>query len=167
MDAGDYISLAQLVVSLGGGAYALYLFKQSNREKSNTFTTLIYDRFYNDNEIRTLLYSLDKHKTTANLTPTLIAALPPGALPLIKTEEIKVDGQLELAADKALRFLNYIGGLAKDGALRKSDVALFRYEINLFLGPSGGEHMQNYLQHFLTLQVELKDNIDFLTTYFA
>jgi hypothetical protein len=131
------ISLIQLICTIFGGLFALFLFWQSNREKRQSFVATLYDKLYNDAEIRALLYALDKEKGL---------------------EEIKPNKALEQAADKTLRFLDFVGGLLKNGTLRPRDIASFRYEVNLVsLGP-----LQEYITHLRENGVHL-DNIDYVT----
>ena len=53
------IGLTQLGFIVIGGIYALYLLRQSNRDKRNQLVLDVLDRFYEDDEIRMILYTVD------------------------------------------------------------------------------------------------------------
>lgn len=102
----------QLIFSLIGGLYALYLFQRSIRDKRNQYVQEVLNGIYNDLEVRKVLYSVD--------TGT-------------ETDEIRFGGQLEKEADKTIRYFDYVGYLIKQGNIRRTDIEPFEYEINRIL----------------------------------
>jgi hypothetical protein len=81
----------QLIFTILGGLYALYLLRQSHKDKRNQYVIEILNRLYNDKEIRTIIYSVDSGRNV---------------------NEIRFGGQLEQQADKTIqrmfRHPNYI-----------------------------------------------------------
>lgn len=131
------IGLVQLLCTLVGGMFALYLFWQSNREKRQSFVVTLYDKLYNDPEIRSLLYALDKEQDLAEINPRK---------------------KLEQAADKTLRFLDFVGGLIKNGSLRRHDIYSFEYELQLLKHQA----LQQYQRHVMAHHVQL-NNLEYVT----
>lgn len=127
----------QLGFTVIAGLYALYLFRQSNKEKRNQFVLDILNRLYNDQEIRTIIYSVDSGQ---NLN------------------EIKYQGNLEQQADKTIQYLDYIGYLINEGSLNLNDIRPFKYEINRILNDSTVIEYINWLR---SIGVTL-DNLDSL-----
>jgi hypothetical protein len=140
MDISITVDIAQLIFTVLGGVYALVLFHKTNIEKKNIFIIAIYDRFYNDTEIRKILYVVDKEER--------------------EMEKIKYNGRLEKEADKTLRFLQYIGQLINDKQLKLSDIHLFKYEIDTILN---NFYVQKYIDHLNENGVILK-NLNVLKT---
>jgi hypothetical protein len=130
----------QLLFIVFGGLYALYLLRQSNRDKRNKFVLDIIDRFFDDNEIKTILYSVDQGRDI---------------------DEIKFGGKLEHPADKTIKYIDYLGRLLKQGDLKQKDIVTFRYEIKRILESKG---VQNYIEWLLLIGVNLDNlkNFDYL-----
>lgn len=80
----------------------------------------IYDRMYNDLEIREVIYAVDKRT---------------GLEPL----QLKIDNKtieevpLEREVDKTLRYLDFIGSLVKQRLLTVDDIQSLRFEIREIL----------------------------------
>jgi hypothetical protein len=70
------------------------------------------NRFYDDIEIRTIIYAVDSGRDSS---------------------EIKFTGKLEQQADKTIKYLDYIGYLLSEGRLKANDIKPFRYEITRLL----------------------------------
>ena len=127
----------QILFTMTAGIFALFLFKQSNKEKRNKYVADILNRFYSDNEIRTIIYSVDSGKNI---------------------KEIKFGGQLEQQADKTIQYFDYIGYLIKEGNLKPRDTRPFKYEINRVLN---NKTIQGYIDWLKTIGVTL-DNLVYL-----
>lgn len=139
------LDLAQLIFTVLGGIYALFLFKRSNQEKKNELLLSIFDKFYNDKEINKILYILDKEDN------------PKG---------IEFGGELEKEIDKTLRFLDLVGKLLRDNQINKNDLIAFKYEINCILNNSKVKDYFKWLENngivlnnIKLLQSELKNNL--------
>ena len=130
----DWIQLGFAVLA---GIYALYLFRQSNREKRNQYVSDILNRFYNDTEIRTIIYAVDSGRNV---------------------NEIKFGGQYEQQADKTIKYLDYVGHLLKEGNLKQNDIKPFRYEIGRIL--KNGT-VEKYINWLIQIGVSL-ENLDYL-----
>lgn len=128
----DWIQLGFTVL---GGLYALYLLRQSNKEKRNQFVLDILNRLYNDNEIRMIIYSVDSGQ---NL------------------DEIRYQGKLEQQVDKTIQYFDYIGYLIKEGNLKLNDIRPFKYEINRILNNT---KVIEYINWLRSIGVAL-DNLD-------
>jgi hypothetical protein len=102
----------QIILTVTGGIYALWLFRQSNKEKRNLYVAEIMNKFYDDIEIRTVIYAVDSGRDS---------------------DEIKFTGKLEQQADKTIKYLDYIGYLLEEGRLKTNDIKPFRYEITRLL----------------------------------
>ena len=81
----DWIQLGFTVLA---GLYALYLMRQSSKDKRNHYVADILNSLYNDNEMRTIIYSIDSGRNI---------------------NEIRFGGQLEQQADKLIKYFDYIG----------------------------------------------------------
>lgn len=127
------LDLAQLLFTIVGVISGVILFIKSNKEKKNIFIIGIYDRFYNDTDIRKILYYVDKD---------------------LKENKIRYNGELEMEADKTLRFLDLIGQLIRDNQLRKKDIRPFSYEIDVILNNT---EIRSYLQFMTDAGVNLKN----------
>jgi len=127
----------QLCLTILGGLYALWLFRQSNQEKRNLYVADIMNRFYDDVEIRTIVYAGDSGRDV---------------------HEIKFQGKLEQQADKTIRYLDYIGYLLKDNKLKAKDLKAFRYEMTRLLKNS---IMQRYVEWLTGIGVSL-ENLEYL-----
>jgi hypothetical protein len=137
MDFSLTLDLAQLLFTIIGVVSGITLFIQSNIEKKNTFILSIYDRFYNDVDIKKILYYVDRDE---------------------HLDKIKYLGEYEFEADKTLRFLDFIGKLVKDKQLKKNDIYSFKYEIGVILNNLEVKH---YLQSLLDEGIIL-DNLEYL-----
>lgn len=122
----------QLLFIATGGLYALYLLRQSVREKRNKMILDILDRFFGDLEIKKILYSVDQG---------------------LDTNEIKFGGKLEQQADKTIKYLDYIGRLIKQGELKRKDIGTFKYEIKRILNSSP---VQEYIIWLKNIGVSLE-----------
>jgi hypothetical protein len=115
----------QLAFTFFGGLYGLFLLNQSNKDKKAQFINDVLNRLYNDAEVRAILYSVDSGKNV---------------------KEIKYLGELEMQADKTLRYLDYIGYLVKKRHLKKGDLKPFEYEISRILN---NEEIRSYYDNWL------------------
>lgn len=131
----------QLMFTITAGLYALYLLKQSNKDKKAKFINEIYRRFYDDTEIRMVLYSIDSGKNQ---------------------NEIGFGKKMEQETDKTLHFLNYIGYLIKVKHLNKSDICSFRYEINRILSNS---EVKKYIDDWLRKIGVGLDNLEYIKDF--
>lgn len=102
----------QIGFGLIAASYALFLLRQSNREKRKQFILELYHHFYGDQEIRDVIYYVD-------------GVEPDG--------RIKYQGQLEKQADKTIHYLDLVGQFIKNKSLRPRDVMKFKYEIGRIL----------------------------------
>jgi hypothetical protein len=127
----------QIVLTIVGGIYVLWLLRQSNKEKRNLYVAEIMNKFYDDIEIRTIIYAVDSGRDI---------------------EEIKFTGKLEQQADKTIKYLDYIGYLLAEGRLKTSDIKPFRYEITRLL-KSGV--VKKYIKWLSDIGVSL-ENLDSL-----
>lgn len=130
----DWIQLAFTILA---GLYALLLLRQSNKEKRRKYIADILDRFYNDYEMRTIIYAIDGGRNI---------------------NEIRFGGQLEQQADKIIKYLDYIGYLLKEGSLKIKDIKPFHYEINRILNNNA---VKKYIEWLLTIGVTL-ENLNYL-----
>lgn len=128
----------QLAFTILGGLYALYLLRQSHKDKRNQYVIEILNRLYNDKEIRTIIYSVDSGRNV---------------------NEIRFGGQLEQQADKTIQYFDYIGYLIKEGNLKLNDIRPFRYEINRILNNGT---VQEYINWLRTIGVTL-EHLNYLT----
>jgi hypothetical protein len=131
LDKDSLTDWIQLTFTILGGLFALYLLRQSNKDKRNQFVLQVINQLYNDNEVRAIIYSVDTGRNVA---------------------EIRFGGNLEKEADKTLRYLDYIGYLIKDGSINRSDIIHFKYEINRILHH---QEIINYIQWLQTIGVQL------------
>jgi hypothetical protein len=127
----------QLGLTILGGVYGLWLFRQSNQEKRNQYVAEIMNRFYDDKEIRTIVYAVDSGRDVC---------------------EIKFQGKLEKEADKTIKYLDYVGYLLKDKKLRRTDLRPFKYEMSRIFKNST---MQDYIKWLVEIGVSL-ENLDYL-----
>jgi hypothetical protein len=102
----------QLTFTLVGGIYALYLLRQSHKDKRNQYVVEILNRLYNDKEIRAIIYCVDSGRNV---------------------NEIRYGGELEQEADKTIQYFDYVGYLIKEGNLKSEDIKPFEYEITRIL----------------------------------
>jgi hypothetical protein len=131
----DWIHLFFAVIA---GVYALYLYRQSRREKRNQFILDLLDRIHNDDEVRKIIYSVDRGE---------------------HLHEIKHRGQLEKEADKTIQYFDYIGFLIKEGNINAADIKPFSYEIRRVLT---NRSVKEYIDWLRGIGVPL-DNLDYLT----
>ena len=127
----------QILFTITAGIFALRLFQQSNKEKRNKYVADILNKFYGDNDIRKIIYSVDSGKNT---------------------KEIKFGGQLEQQADKTIQYFNYIGYLIKEEELKAKDLKPFKYEIKRVFN---NDTVQEYIKWLKTIGVTL-DYLDSL-----
>lgn len=127
----------QLVFAVVAGCYALYLFRQSRREKRNQFILEILNKIHNDEEVRTIIYEIDRGKDLSG---------------------IRYKGSLEKQADKIIQYFDYIGFLIKEGNIKQSDIRPFRYQINKVLT---NEEVKIYIKKLKNNGVSL-DNLKYL-----
>lgn len=127
----------QLGFTVIAGFYALILFQQTRREKRNQFILDILNRIHNDNEVRTIIYKVDRKEDL---------------------NEIRYLGRLEKEADKTIQYFDYIGFLIKEGNLKSTDIEPFRYEINRVIS---NETVKKYIKHLRDIGVPL-DNLCYL-----
>lgn len=127
----------QIILTVIGGIYALWLLRQSNREKRNLYVAEIMNKFYDDTEIRTIIYAVDSGRNI---------------------EEIRFTGVLEQQADKTIKYLDYLGYLLDEGRLKTNDIKPFRYEITRLLK---SPVIKNYINWLSQIGVSL-ENIDSL-----
>ena len=125
--------IIQMVFALIGGMYALFLLRQSNKEKRNQLMVDIYNGFYGDEEIRRILYAVDTGQGV---------------------NEIRFQGKLEREADKTLRFLDFVGHLIRQKSITKSSVAPFQYEIGRILK---NQKVKEYIIWLETIGVNLEN----------
>ena len=111
LETPSWIDIIQIIFTLFGGGYALFLFYQSNKEKRNKLVIDIYNQVYQDEDIRKIIYTVDSGDSS----------------------KIKYLGELEKEADKTLRYFDFVGRLIKDKSLTKQDVLPFKYEIGRVL----------------------------------
>jgi len=128
----DWKDLIQLIFTIAGGGYALFLFYQSNKEKRNQLVLDIYNGIYNDEDIRKILYTVDSKDSS----------------------EIRFQGELEREADKTLRYFDFVGHLIKDKSLSKSDVSPFKYEIGRILK---NKDVKEYIKWLEQIGIELNN----------
>lgn len=132
-------SWIQLGFTFIAGIYALMLLKQSNKDKKTQFINDIFKQFYNDDEIKKLLYAVDSGNDD---------------------EEIKFGGKLEQEGDKTIRYLDYIGYLIKEKHLKRSDINAFNYEVKRILG---NEYVKKYIEDWLKKLPNMNlDNLKYL-----
>lgn len=139
------ISILQLLTTIVGGAYAVFLFRRSNIEKRHSFILSIYDRLYNDVNISKVLYAADYQKGLEKLKDKLTHRKPG-------------DVELENELDRALRYLDFIGSLLRQRMIRKTDLAPFEYAIGTILS-------EKTIVEYIDYQKEIKvnfDNLDYL-----
>ena len=115
----------QVGFTIAAGIYVLYLFRQSNREKRSKHVYDIINWFYSDNEIRTIIYTVDSGHNV---------------------KEIKFKGLLELQADKTIKYFDYIGYLIKEGDLKQKDIRPLKYEIDRVLNKGTVQEDINWLR---------------------
>jgi hypothetical protein len=127
----------QLIFTIFGGCYAIYLLRQNNKEKKKQFLLELFNNFYGDKEIREVIYYVDSGPSD---------------------KSIKFKGSLEKQADKTIRYLDHVGQFVKDGLLDKKDIASYRYEIKRILE---NDEMKNYVKWLNDIGVKL-DNIKYL-----
>lgn len=127
----------QISFTVTAGLFALFLFRQSNKEKRNKYVYDILNRFYSDNEVRIIIYSVDSGQNV---------------------QEIKFMGKLEQQADKTIKYFDYIGYLIKEGDLKQNDISPFKYEINRVLND---KTVQEYIDWLKKIGVPL-DNLKYL-----
>ena len=137
LENGSLTDWIQLIFAICAGIYALYLFRESNKEKRNAFVLEILNKLYNDSEIRTLIYSVD---TNTNV------------------DEIRYRGALEQQADKTIQYFDYIGYLIKNGNLKLDDIKPFKYQISRILNNG---NVKNYIKWLREIGVTL-DNLKYL-----
>jgi len=128
----SWTDLIQLIFTLLGGGYALYLLYQSNKEKRNQLVLEIYNRLYQDLDIRKIIYTVDSGDSS----------------------EIRFQGKLEKEADKTLRYFDFIGHLIKDKSLTKEDVSPFKYEIGRVLK---NQHVKEYVDWLETIGIDFEN----------
>lgn len=121
----------QILFTTTAGIFALFLFRQSNKEKRNKYVSDILNKFYGDTDIRTIIYSVDSGKNT---------------------KEIKFGGQFEQQADKTIQYFDYLGYLIKEGELKPKDLRPFKYEIKRVFN---NETVQEYIEWLKTIGVTL------------
>lgn len=127
----------QVALTFFGGLYAIYLLRQSNRERRNQYVGEMMNRFYDDVEIRTVIYAVDSGRDV---------------------HEIRFKGRLEQQADKTIRYLDYVGYLLKENKLKKQDLRPFKYEITRLINH---RVMNGYIQWLKSIDVNL-DNLEHL-----
>ncbi len=137
LDKSSLTDWIQLIFAICAGIYALYLFRESNKEKRNSFVLEILNRLYNDAEIRLIIYSVDTHNNI---------------------DQIKFQGTLEQQADKTLQYFDYIGYLVKNGNLKLNDIKPFRYQIERVLN---NDNVKRYIKWLKGLGVSL-ENLEYL-----
>ena len=98
----------QLGFTMVGGIYALYLLKQSHKDRKNQYVADILNQLYNDIEVRKIIYSVDSGQNV---------------------NEIRFRGALEQEADKTLHYFDYIGYLIKERKLRLKDTKIGRAHV--------------------------------------
>ena len=128
----------QLVFTIFGGLYALYLLRQSHKDRRNQYVVEILNRLYNDKEIRTIIYTVDSGRNV---------------------NEIRFGGIFEQQADKTIRYFDYIGYLIKEDNLKFTDIRPFRYEINRILN---NVRVREYIDWLRTIGVTL-EHLKYLT----
>ena len=122
----------QLGFTMVGGIYALYLLKQSHKDRKNQYVADILNQLYNDIEVRKIIYSVDSGQNV---------------------NEIRFRGALEQEADKTLHYFDYIGYLIKERKLRLKDTRPFKYEINRVLD---NEKVHAYIKWLREIGVPLE-----------
>lgn len=127
----------QLIFEMIAGIYALILYRQSQKENRNKFILEILNRIYNDDDVRTIIYAVDRGENVNGIVHL---------------------GQLEKQADKTIKLFDYIGFLIKEGNIKSTDIKLFRYEINRVLSNTT---VINYIDWLKRVGVPL-DNLDYI-----
>lgn len=127
----------QIILTVIAGIYALWILRQSSREKRNLYVAEIMNKFYDDTEIRTIIYAVDSGRYL---------------------EEIRFAGKLEQQADKTIKYLDYLGYLLDEGRLKANDIKPFRYEITRLLKC---QVIKDYISWLSRIGVSL-ENIDSL-----
>lgn len=132
------ISLIQLLTTFVGGVFALYLFFISNKEKrkaneekmianeekrianiekKKVFLLSIYEKLFEDDEIRAVIYATDKNLGLDELKE--------------KAEGNRIGiAKLEKETDKTLMYFEFIAQLVNDNLLSLIDLTPFRYELH-------------------------------------
>jgi hypothetical protein len=126
----DITALIQILLTVIGGGYALFLLSRNNNEKRQNYILHIFDKLYNDEDILQVLYAVDKNYGLEGLGDKVIIMKENPAY------DYKEKVLLEKEVDKTLRYLDFIGVLLNSGQLKKKDLAPFRYELKKILNNS-------------------------------
>ena len=103
----NYIDYVEPICSIIGVGYGIYLFKKNNRLKHFENIEKMMNIFYNDEEIRTVLYAVDSGNS----------------------EEIYFGKSLEKEGDKTITKLNVIGYQLYSKNISIQDVEILQFEI--------------------------------------
>ncbi|THF53016.1 hypothetical protein E6C50_02065 [Flavobacterium supellecticarium] len=117
MNLENWFDLLQFVCALAAGGFALYLFYISNKERRRSFMFNIFEKLYNDHEIRDVLYAVDKRRGFEALEEKL-------------NNKTIDEVPLERALDKTLRYFDFVGSLVRQKLLDKSDIQSMKLEIS-------------------------------------
>jgi hypothetical protein len=139
------LDLLQLFATFTGGGFAIYLLYKSNSEKRQALVLSVYDKLYNDTQIRDALYAADKNIGLEELERKVIQK---------DTSIVK----MEIEVDKALRYINLIGLWMKGKKLNQKDILAFKYEISELLK---NKIIYDYIIYLKTIKVDFS-GIDYI-----
>jgi hypothetical protein len=147
----NWISLSQTILTIIGGAYALYNYRQATADKRTELIFNIYTKLYDDSSINKALYAIDKNQDLEEIQMK-VRETPPEDGSSFKTVKLEKD------LDKMLQYFNYLGLLVRNNRLETKDLEAFKYHIEQLFDCKVVTEYRTYL----ALQGLKLDNLDWL-----